>query len=63
MPKYQQMLKMVYEEYMGEHDTLQTTLQGYRDALTKQQPKAVELAKKEMKATAKAEAKAAKKGR
>ena len=70
MPKYQQMLKMVYEEYEKDYNTLQATLQEYKQALLKQKPKAVELAAKSAKATvkaqakvAKAEAKAAKKGK
>jgi hypothetical protein len=60
MPKYQQMLKMVYDEYMVDHNLLQNTLKAYRDALLKQKPKAVELAAKAAKATAKAEAKVSK---
>jgi hypothetical protein len=57
MPKYQQMLKMVYDEYMGEHTLTQNTLRSYREALLKQKPKAVELVAKQVKVAAKAEAK------
>ena len=42
---------------------MQKTMQGYSDGLTKYKPKAVEAAAKTVKATAKAEAKAAKKGK
>ncbi len=63
LEKYQGMLKMVYDEYMGALGTLQNTSQAYTDGLLKYRPKAVELAAKSAKATAKAEAKVAKKGK
>jgi hypothetical protein len=61
MPRFQKMLKMVYDEYMDEHTNVQTALQGYKTALQKQKPKALELIAKAAKAQAKADAKAAKK--
>ena len=70
MPKYQQMLKMVHDEYMADHTLLQNTLRAYKDAMSKQKPKAVEAVAKAQKKVAKveakqvkADAKAAKKGR
>ncbi len=53
LEKYQAMLKMVRDEYMQGYDSLQKTLQSYAENLTKQKPKAVELAAKAAKAKAK----------
>jgi len=57
MPKYQQMLKMVHDEYMADHTLLQNTLRAYKEAMAKQKPKAVEAVAKAQKKVAKVEAK------